>query len=207
MRLGEENKQLMDLFTLYHEAGHALTASFLMSERIVQKECTADAYAALRMLQRFGNDAVPLLSMISGLRASEAIAKDSSHLTTTVLDKIILDSAHVDFSKLTHAETVQLAKNYAKTLTPKARTLARADTIFKQEDALADPSSRMDDFSFYILAKAAQPIKQNDVRTAIEMRLSTMHLHDVFNTKAPFPETAGSLAEALKIKPFVFGMS
>jgi hypothetical protein len=110
-QLGPENEDLMRLFILYHEAGHALISPLPDTPA---GEHAADAYAALRLLQRFGAEAAPFLSRVSRLRTERAaISGSTSHLTTAVLDKIIRDSARRDFPRLTPAETVQLAKDYA----------------------------------------------------------------------------------------------
>lgn len=235
---GEANRSLMKLFFLYHEAGHALVLKGLDADRPPLKESAADAYAALRLLQRFGAAAVPFLSQFSWLRANQAVAGgDTMHLTTTVLDKIILDSAQRNLSRLNHDEIIQLARTYAKALAPKKRTLTSAEKIFAHvrknipageapeiAHVLASGSlaAQPDNFSFYILAKYAQPfflatenfifngkrVKAKDpdyhaqMRAQAETRLKGMRLRDVFNSKTlSSTEIVVPLTEALKIIP------
>src|SRR5262249_35008223 len=103
--LGDENEPLLRLFTLLHETTHAL----IPTDDDLEGEWAADAYAAIRLMQRFGKKAVPLLSEISWHRAYTAVCSEDNHtghLTTAVLDKIIADSASRDFSRLDHDQTV-----------------------------------------------------------------------------------------------------
>jgi hypothetical protein len=172
--MGENNKQALFLFTLYHEMGHALVPDGLRSKLVFTMpgedagapnqypfgEGAADAYAAIRLFQRFGAQAKPLLSLISWLRA---YMSDTTHMTTTVLDKIIADStAQNFFTDLSPQAAIDRAAAYAKALTPKPGMLEAFQKIYKNNQTMPDvikaslsPSS--DDFSFYIGAKMAQP--------------------------------------------------
>ena len=55
----------------------------------------------------------------------------TSHLTTLTLDKIVVDAKTVDFMTLTPAETLQVAKDYAKKNTPSAAKLLKLKDQFK----------------------------------------------------------------------------
>ena len=166
--LGETNSQLMRLFKLYHETGHALIPCDPLSA-----EFAADAYAALRLLQRFGDEARPFLSMLSWARAVGSVFNGADHLTTTVLDKIIADSAlHKNFSGLSPDATITLAKTYARDWKPAGTIIIEAENtlvqardgkIFKP-DLLAATclSSPVNDFTFYIATRIIKPYLDMD---------------------------------------------
>ena len=128
---GAENENLVRLFALYHETVHALFPGRAGSNDDPFRECMADAYAALRLFQRFGREARPLLSLRSWLRSYEAIAINTAHFSTITLDRIIADSvSHDYFSSLSHAEIIKLASRYAKQSTPSPKMLAEARHVF-----------------------------------------------------------------------------
>lgn len=132
--LGEENRSLLGLFFFYHETAHVLISGNKpeKEENDPFLECAADAYAALHLLQRFGRKAAPLLSMISWYRSYAVIAEqDTAHLSTTVLDRIIADSASHDFSRLTPVRMIELAEAYAKEGTPAPVMLSRARSVLR----------------------------------------------------------------------------
>lgn len=168
--LGEKNKDALKLFTLYHEACHALLPDGPeVDEDHPLRESTADAYAALRFFQRFGQDAEAMVSMISWRRSLGAVMNgDTGHLSTTVLDKIIADSAHRDFSKLTTAQTIKLAAKYAGRWTPDASLLSTMREDFNKtgEDDVLDilaatcASPSASNLAFYVAAKVSQPLLQ-----------------------------------------------
>lgn len=102
-------------FTLDHEMGHALTA-WPNSE--IGWENAADAFAAIRHLQRFGNDP-RMLVVLSCFRSYETADRDNtSHMTMPVINQIISDSKRFDFSSLSPEETVKAAEDYAREYTP-----------------------------------------------------------------------------------------
>ncbi len=224
---GPAYQNALRLFALYHETGHALIQEGDPVDKThPYQECAADAYAALRFFQKFGQEAVPVLSMWSWMRAYDAIAYDhTKHLTTTVLDKIIADGAAENyFSGLTPPEIVDRARSYAEEWTPSPETLAAARGAFKggglkkydlvSKTCLASP----DKFTFYIGAKIFQPLLHSEgVRAGdkiyqipdaekhkytamIATRAEAMTLSDVFNknaARAPAQET--SAIEMLKV--------
>ena len=225
--LGEDNTSLMQLFTLYHETGHALiTGGPRIDKTHPYGECAADAYAALRFLRRFGDDAKPIISMISWKRTYNAVNfLDTTHLTTTVLDKIIADSATRDFSKLSEAQTIKLAAEYAKKWMPEDAAFEASRMIFTQGDQINFPLlastclGSSDNFAFYIGAKFFQPFLQpegivrddetiqipDDERqkyaAMIEQRASGISLRDIVNPAAKKPEAGPQqpLIETLKV--------
>ncbi len=116
-----------DAGTFDHETGHALSpeTSGTLSEN------TADAYAALRHLQRFDGDTEDL-DYAGWKRAAVFMLRGTtSHLTTLTLDKISIDAKTAGFMSLSPAGTLQVAKDYAKKNTPSAAKLASLREAFK----------------------------------------------------------------------------
>ena len=170
---GEKNKEMLRLFLLYHETAHALISGPDVDHNHPYKECAADAYAALRLFQRFGRGAGPLLSMVSWYRAYGALIADTGHVSTPVLDRVIADSASRDFSKLNAGGTIALAQSYAEEGTPTRWMLRKLRQIFARyqsraksphhasllmDTALQKLGSRSgSQFAFYIGAKYFEP--------------------------------------------------
>jgi len=105
----------MRAFTLDHEIGHVKCARG--SDGGNMGESIADAYATIRQIQRFGADAAGLLSVqvLKRQAALFLLPEDKAiHYTAPVMQKIIADSAQVDFSKLDAAETLRLASEYGQ---------------------------------------------------------------------------------------------
>jgi hypothetical protein len=98
---------------LEHEMGHLVTPTGLDSRLM---EASADAYMALRLLQRFGEDAVEILTGTSAERAYDIFTNKAgyTYLTSPVIDQIIEDSRHRDFKALSPEQTANLATNYAQ---------------------------------------------------------------------------------------------
>ncbi len=119
-----DNRAIDDIGTFDHETGHVLSPE----AQGTLAENTADAYAALRHVQRFDGQKTDL-EYAAWKRSVMFIASgQTSHLTTFTLDKIIIDRATANFVSLTPAETAAIAKTYAHTHTPdedRLKTLAR----------------------------------------------------------------------------------
>jgi hypothetical protein len=172
---GENHKDMLRLFFLYHETAHGLiVAGPRTDDDHPFLECAADAYAALRLLQRFGQDAVPLLSLISWSRASLALTTGTTHLSTFALDRIIAENASRNFSRLSHAEIIEKAATYATESTPAPGMLAEARNTLRQnwfyatsadkahlaiETCLNSPS----ELARYIGAKFCEPFLQENL--------------------------------------------
>jgi hypothetical protein len=222
-KFGAKNTDLMNLFTLYHETAHGLIYNGPRNDgNHPFLECAADAYTALLLLQRFGPEAKYFLSKISWSRSFDAVNGDTSHLSTFVLDKIIADSAHQDFSKLSSDETIKLAETYAKKWTPKIKTLSAMRGFFKQrkslrysellEESLASPSAAI----AYTGANFFQPFLQPQgavfngqkrqlddtarqaFAAAIDERAKETTLHDIFR-KAKGRDAETPIADLLKV--------
>jgi hypothetical protein len=131
--------------TFEHEAGHAVTPTGLHSRF---KEASADAFSALRMIQREGDSAIESLSHTSATRAHDFITKDnpfSFYLTTPVIDKIIEDNKKYDFKSLSPDETARFATRYAQENFPTNKEIYHAmddgDRFLKKIlPALSDPN-------------------------------------------------------------------
>ncbi|MEZ0260401.1 MAG: hypothetical protein ACAH80_05285 [Alphaproteobacteria bacterium] len=161
-------------FAFFHELGHLMVQEgFDVTEDKPYGECYADAFATIRCIQKFGADD-GFLDSTAWARAYKFIHYNSStHLTTTVIDKILEDSKTRDFSKLTPAETVEAAAQYARDNMPSVVQIATAKKNFKPLSGLLkyvnqDKMDRLqtlasttlaagDRFTFYIGARAFQP--------------------------------------------------
>lgn len=218
--LGLDNLPLMRLFSLYHETGHAL----IDIDTEAPAESAGDAYAALRLFQRFGRQAGNFLSLVSWLRAWHAVGGDMEHTTALVLDKIIADAKEQDFSSLTNEDMIAKAQDYAQNWSQDDETLAAAKPFLAQKDrvdfyALAQTSlTSPNDFAFYIGAKIFQPFLMpegmdvngheqhmpDDVRLeiqqAIKARFGGKSLETIFNKKSPPGKPGAEALAALKIK-------
>ena len=121
-----------DIGTFDHETSHALTPGLSG----ILGENTADAYAALRHLQRFKGEEDDI-DYCGWKRAAIFMrAGVPSHLTTFTLDRILCDAKSADFMSLTPAETIAIAKDYAKKHTPDDRKLKRLQNDFKRVKGL-----------------------------------------------------------------------
>lgn len=143
---GKPYAGLMRLFSLLHEAGHAVTANLEKEEESPRGEIAADAYAALSLLERFGEEAIPLISQISWLRALNGVHGDTLHLTSFALDKIIVDYNAGKLANLDHDKITGYAKAYAKEWTPETDTLleARASFMPHLQAAAKLPENRLE---------------------------------------------------------------
>lgn len=105
---------LENLFKLDHEIGHQICKNGYVKKDGNLCEAAADAYAALRHIQRFGG-VTPYLENLVAFRALELVFRDDKgvHFTSAVVARIIQDSKEKDFTTLSPAETVRLADAYA----------------------------------------------------------------------------------------------
>lgn len=131
-----------------HEVGHLVTVTGWHARL---NEASADAYMALRMFQRQGEEAVEILSRISAKRAYDFLIRHVSnpYLTVPVIDKIIQDGRTLDFKRLSPIETAELAVHYAQTNFPTDDDfvyLSAAEKNFskKMKDALKNPEKHKD---------------------------------------------------------------
>jgi len=185
---GEKYEDLMRLWILYHEAGHALVknADISAGPDDTYGENAGDAMASLLFLRRFGPDAKAFLSMISWSRAFQAInAGDTKHLTTAVIDKILNDSGDTDFSKLTFAQTVQRAQEYAAQWTPNAAALSTARDVFSS--AIKD-GGRLRDILNRILSRKSPPDLASFMAGKVSEAMVRKEGMEFFGTRAQLPD-------------------
>jgi hypothetical protein len=124
---GPERGIVDDAGSFDHETGHALSPDATETPG----ENLADAYAALRHLQRFGGKAEDI-DYCAWKRAMIFMETGStSHLTTFTIDKIIVDRKSADFMSLTPQETAAIARSYAKKNTPGDKRLRRLRKDFR----------------------------------------------------------------------------
>lgn len=164
--------------TFDHETAHALTQNL----NGTLAENTADAYAALRHLQR--GEKPEDLSFAGWRRAAVMmLTGKTSHLTTMTLEKIVCDAKTADFMTLTPQETLAVARDYAKKFTPTQKQQAKLQNAFKgvgkmlPEQAFskiakvtlkADEDSR----TFYVGARVLKAALDNEVGlTGTRLRL------------------------------------
>lgn len=123
----QHDRTIDSLATIDHELGHALCPD---DDRLAG-ENIADAYAVLRHLQRFDGQ-VTDIGYAAWKRAMTFImAGHTTHLTTFTIDRILLDSRSADFISLTPAQTVAIARDYARQNTPSKKSLSKLDSDFK----------------------------------------------------------------------------
>ncbi|TAL33851.1 MAG: hypothetical protein EPN97_08820 [Alphaproteobacteria bacterium] len=124
---GDKNGPIDDAGTFDHETGHALTPE--MEGTLAEN--TADAYAALRHLQRTGGEGKSI-DYCGWKRAFIFMTTGAiSHLTTFTIDQIICDAKAADFMSMTPEETAAVAKAYAAMHTPEKKELTRLRAAFR----------------------------------------------------------------------------
>jgi hypothetical protein len=174
---------------LEHEVGHLVTSTG-WDARL--NEASADAYMALRMFQRQGEEAVEILSRISAKRAYDFLIRhvNKSYLTVPVIDKIIQDSKIVDFKTLSPEATAALAARYAQ-------------EIFPADDAIVCLSAEGENFSKKMKDVLGNPKKHQDIPELLASTiLSSPHplsFHVGAKFFQPFLAAAGSTLEGKKI--------
>jgi hypothetical protein len=230
---GNEFRDLCLLRGLYHELDHILDPEGEdVDELHPYREGAADAYFAIRMLQRFGQAVAPFLTLCSWARAHDAMMFSTSHLTTTVLDKIISDSVfYNNFSSLSPEQTITRAAKYARDWTPTADALSDAIKVFtdakKDATRLRDIVEKTCESSGIALIVGATvggaltrkeglvycgnhgqlpEEKRNDLASTISTGLASLEIEPLFNSAAPRPPSQPAV-QPLRIpagKPLVY---
>lgn len=122
-------KDFLRLFTLYHEIAHRIIpgANGATDRSGPVIEGTCDAYAAIRMLQRFGPGIGDVLRQISRFRVREFIQfSNATHLSTLALDRIIADAQLRNFSHFTPHQVIANAVLYARKNAPPCHEVVAA---------------------------------------------------------------------------------
>lgn len=103
---------------LDHEIGHIVVKGGFETGPTVRDEASADAYAMIRHIQRFGTD-TGFLEWASWQRANDAVyGLNFRRMTSNVIDQIIEDSKNIDFKKLSPQQTAEMARKYADSALP-----------------------------------------------------------------------------------------
>ncbi|MDY0009940.1 MAG: hypothetical protein RBS08_09560 [Bdellovibrionales bacterium] len=117
-------------FIFDHEFAHAHIPSGASDNRFLA-ENTADAYALIRHIQRFGNK-TPLTDEIVGFRARDTVFRANGifNFSCPAMEHILDMRKTVDFAALTPAQTSGLAEQIALEYTPDGDMLKRLYTSF-----------------------------------------------------------------------------
>ncbi len=171
------DRAAMLFFEFDHELGHLLTSkgrNITEHGTTTEAENSAEAFATLRSIQRFGG-ARAHLDALSRWRARCLIASgNKTHITTAVIDAIIADSTRVDFSKLTPQETIMAANEYAQRYCPSGKDVDFAVANLhgaKDFASNGDHQQRLvsmllttsSPFIFHIGARAVVSVLANDI--------------------------------------------
>lgn len=153
---GASQKQALS-FVIDHEIGHIVT-QYGQPGKLSRTlhECTADAYAALRQLQRFGSAGMENIEGLRLRRAQRLIslhgARHAEHFTSFVLDKIIELAPKLPLSAMTAQQTAEVAARIAIAYTPNDQIVKNVQDAFTPfQDALARKTG--DDTPYRMLAQ------------------------------------------------------
>lgn len=142
-------------FVLDHEIGHAVTAYGRASAHSkTLHECCADAYAAMRQIQRFGAE-TGAVSDLRLRRAQRIVSlqgpRHAAHFTSFTLDKVLEVAQTTPLQKLSAEQTARLAERIAIAHTPNDHVVDNVAKAFKHfQDALAQQPN--DDTPYRMLA-------------------------------------------------------
>lgn len=96
-----------------HELGHLVVGGGFHSKDPCYRECAADTFAAVRHMQRYGED-TDFIARGGWRRAYDFVMSGSAmHFTTLALDELNRIKGKVDFKAMTPAETTLLAQRVA----------------------------------------------------------------------------------------------
>ncbi|TVQ85676.1 MAG: hypothetical protein EA357_00235 [Micavibrio sp.] len=128
-------------FVFDHELAHAIVPE-ARSDNLFLAESVADAFAALRHLQRNKGDTGFIEDMMLARAAGTAFRKNGIlNFSSPVLEKILEDAKTVNFEKFSHAETVSYVTATAQQYTPDGATLGKLYKSFaalKEQPQLKD---------------------------------------------------------------------
>lgn len=130
-----EEKEMSRADSFYHELGHLLCKhGFDIDKDNALGESCADAYAALRLLQRYGDDARGLIARTSWRRAAKFLENNAGeYLTTPVTVRILADAADGQLAALSPAQTVAAAEDYARRYRPDRHQIEDIRRVFAQD--------------------------------------------------------------------------
>jgi len=207
---GNEYAEVMRLWIFLHEIGHARCG--LEGKDQITREIAADSYSVLFLLDRFGPQALPIISQISWLRSLYAVNGSTSHLTSFALDKIAVDYKAGKLSHLDEGRIIALSQSYARDWTPQQQALTDVENKFSAiKKSIPAGKGRMEKvltqtflsspnaLGNYVVAKVLVPLVQpgatykgktidlpeaNKFRTTIREQYSKTGLSAHFDAKA-----------------------
>lgn len=122
-------------FILDHEIGHIVTATGKpdLKKSASLHEATADVFASLRHIQRFGR-ATGAIENLSLLRAQRLVSlhgtRHTEHFSTVVLEKLLEKLPAIDAEYLTPRQTAAIASRIAAEHTPHDAFIAKLSRSF-----------------------------------------------------------------------------
>lgn len=118
-------KEMRGLYILDHEIGHHVVKG---GWGIHLRECEADAYAALRHIQRFGNN--DTFFEYTNKAYVVVLGSSSAHYSEDVLQNVRQVATEMDLTKLTPQETTELAAQIAGAHRMDGTRLAKLEMAF-----------------------------------------------------------------------------
>ncbi len=144
INLDRQRHHVDRVFSLDHELGHQLVPEgyYRGDDGVLHGESAADAFGAIRCIQRFGpQQGVRLMSEKAAdralvlLKAASRYTGDWEHMTTQVIAHVVKDEPSVQFENLGPKETIDMADHIAQHY---ALTPAQAKEIWRRARDLGD---------------------------------------------------------------------
>ncbi len=125
-------REMWSFLVLDHELGHHVTEKgmSMMLHRSVC-ECSAEAYAALRHIQRFGKGTPFLSAEMNRVAYSIVLRADSTHYTSETIARAMQVAEDMDISGLSLPETAVLAQKIADETTMGEGVLEKIRCAYK----------------------------------------------------------------------------
>jgi hypothetical protein len=122
-------KEMRAILVLDHEIGHLAVKTGHTSNGHLN-ECSADAYATLRHIQRFGKNTDQAKAHGDRNARSIVLFRDAEHYTTDTVQRVRQLSAEMDISGLSLHETADLAEKIADECCLDSETLEKIRIAF-----------------------------------------------------------------------------
>jgi len=178
----------MDAVTTFdHEIGHLVVKNGF-SDNYHLAECAADAYAALRHVQRYGMDTDFLEYYDRSYNVIQELIP--IHYTNAVLQKALRLAEERDISRLSLRETAELAATIAKECRLYKKTLEKLSGAFRSARDVFEKSG----WNERVLRECVKVMRENkddpDVYRAGKSVLSDPVLKKIINKMNPFWQDA-----------------
>lgn len=162
-----------------HELGHLLVPGAFSSNDKLYRETAADCFAALRHIQRYGDDSRAIQRAGWHRAFSFVLSGDAEHFTSFALDEIGRLRGTLDIAALTPAQTVAFAQLLAEEFTvhadvmaalegkfaPARQLLQETHDIGRALKAIADIALAGDWHAYRLGSRALEPLLHGDVPT------------------------------------------